>query len=584
MKFGFSSSLGFKFGVLNRDPGALRLALATFLLTCLSGLWSGQALAAVITVTPERDPVHMDESFSLVFSSEEGVDDDPDFRPLQENFEILGQNEGNQVSIVNGKMSRKHEWTLTLMPKRTGAVAIPPIAFGKDRSPPARITVLDAGAGAPAPGEDDEIRVEVDAEPKNPYVQAQVIYTVRVLMRVNLAAADLSEPAPADALVERLGEDHRYTGSRGGREYAIVERRYALFPQKSGLLRIEPIRLDARVEVGGNSFFARPTRAVRVRSASLDLKVRPIPAEFTGKHWLPAADLKLEDIWPKSPPQVKAGEPLTRTLKLSAQGATVGVLPELGADPQFDPSIKQYPDQPSLTEEKHPTAGILAVRQEKSALIPGKPGEFKLPALEIPWWNTKTEKMEVARVPERILQVEPSGEAASRYAAPAPAPQLARSSRQAPGVETPVAENIWFWLALFLGTGWLGTGLAWWKSLRKPASPASTPQRREKNHGERHARQALQRACFRHDANAAHKALLHWARYRWDAPHLASLADVADLGGGALAEEIGSLKRALYGNGGIDWRGDGLWLAVQSANGGKEEAGGEQPGLEPLYR
>ena len=153
----------------------------------------------------------------------------------------------------------------------------------------------------------------MEANPKNPYVQAQVFLTVRVLLRVNLAGADLSEPVVQDALVERLADDHRYGTVRNGLDYTVIERKFAIFPQKSGLLRIDPMHLTAQVDVGSRAFFSRSTRAVRVKSDGIDLKVRPIPPEFTGKHWLPAADLKLEETWSSSPPQTKAGEPLTRT-------------------------------------------------------------------------------------------------------------------------------------------------------------------------------------------------------------------------------------------------------------------------------
>ncbi|MEZ5581408.1 MAG: hypothetical protein R3F37_00205 [Candidatus Competibacteraceae bacterium] len=76
--------------------------------------------------------------------------------------------------------------------------------------------------------------IEVQAEPADPYVQAQVQYTVRLLFAVPLLDGSLDAPQPANAVVERLGDDVSYETQRNGRRYRVIERRYALFAQRSG--------------------------------------------------------------------------------------------------------------------------------------------------------------------------------------------------------------------------------------------------------------------------------------------------------------------------------------------------------------
>lgn len=545
------------------------------------------AFAAVIQAMPDRDPVRVGESFSLTFVSEENPDGDPDFSPLEQDFEILGQSQNSQVSIVDGKMTRKQEWVLTLMPKRAGTIPIPSVAFGADRSQAAALVALDAAIPTPAQNAENtaEILLEAEAEPKEPYFQAQTLYTVRVLHRVNLLGGDLPDPVVEDARVERLGEDRRFTVMRGGFRYAALERKYALFPQKSGLLRLPPMKLEAQVEAGVRTFFSRDVRVVRVQSPALDLKVRPVPVSFPVSHWLPAARLKLEETWSKDPPGAKAGEPLTRTLTLRAEGATAGMLPALGANAKLDPSVKSYPDQPAQNEEKQAN-GIASVRQEKIALIPGQAGEFKLPAVEIPWWNTQTDRLEIARLPERILTVEASGEAANvapsapvQGASDAAAPTLGAS----PPVDRPLSENPWFWASLFLAFGWLATALAWlWRSRHRAAArPAGKADATRDLPDERAARRILQQACERDDAVAARAALLAWTRARWPEAAPATLADSARLGGDALAEAIAGLNRALYGADPGAWRGAALWRAVSACL--SERKTTKTAELTPLY-
>lgn len=552
------------------------------LLLCLFSLPS---LAAVIKVTPDRNPVALNETFNLVFSAEESPDDDPDFSPLQKDFEILSQSHGSQTSIINGSMSRKTEWTLVLTPKRAGTLLIPSIAFGDDHSDAATVTVTAPAPTAQAPGTnaDSELFIEVGAEPRNPYVQAQVIYTARVFLRVNLSAANLSDPAVNDALIERLDNDHRYSASRGGQQYTVVERKYAIFPQKSGALHIEPLKLEGQMEIGGGrSFFSRPTRGVRIQSEALELKVRPARAEFAGKHWLPAENLQLEENWSQNPPMTKAGEPITRTLSLRARGATVGVLPELGADRPLAADIKQYPDQPAMNETKQ-ADGISSLRQEKTALIPAKDGDYKLPAIEIPWWNTTTERMEVARIPERILSVaaaaetQPPAQAAASTPLPMAVPQT--GLRQTAG-----DFDRWFWLALLFGLGWVGTAMAWWWSRRAEKPQAKQPQPQPAI-GQREAYKTLQRACAANDPALASLALLDWARLHWPRQQPASLGELYHCAGHDLAEEIRRLEKTLYGRGEAAWNGEALWSRISGLDKqATAERQTQQMRLEPLYR
>jgi hypothetical protein len=540
--------------------------------------------AALIQAMPDRNPARLQESFTLVFSSDAAPDGEPDFSPLENDFEIQGQSQSSQISIHNGSMSKKQQWTLQLMPKRAGTLPIPAIAFGADHSEAATLTVLDEAA--PSANTEQALFMEVEATPKNPYVQAQVLYTVRVLYRANLLGGDLPDPSVTDALIQRLGDDRKYSAQRQGQQYAVLERQYALFPQKSGLLKLPPMRLDAQIETGARSFFSRAVRVERVQSPAFDLQVRPIPAAFTGAHWLPAARLKLEENWSQTPLRVKAGEPLTRTLTLQAEGATIGVLPELAASQTLDASIKAYPDQPVLKEDKSGN-GLSSLRQEKIALIPGKAGVFPVPELQIPWWNTQAERMEIAKLPASSLEVKAAaGEAAAPppQAAP-PAPEQADTPAppgqgMAAPAQVPLQANLWFWISLLLGSAWLATAL-WAANLLRGRKPAAQPSDAEPIR-KRAARKALQQACRAHDPAAARPALLAWAQAQWPQAAVLTLAEAGRLGGAALAEEIEALNRALYGEHRLAWQGDGLWNAAQAC----EQASAKPPAdsaLAPLY-
>src|SRR5690606_9866759 len=148
----------------------------------------------------------------------------------------------------------------------------------------------------------------------------------------------------ADGLVsERLGQDRNYLAELGGRRYHVVERHYALIPERSGELTIPAIAfrgsaLDASDPTG---FFSRG-RSVGARSDPITLDVRPRPAGWSGAAWLPAADLTLQDESPP-PTEVHVGDPITRTIRLQAKGLGYEQLPEITL-PAVD-GAETYPDK-----------------------------------------------------------------------------------------------------------------------------------------------------------------------------------------------------------------------------------------------
>jgi hypothetical protein len=387
--------------------------------TLAAGLWLFATLlllcgtlvqAANISVTTDRDPVSLNESFTITFESDGRVDDDPDFSVLEQDFRILSQQQSTNMSIMNGRVSNSHTWQLTVMPQRAGRLTIPAVSFGSDASPPVTIRVESGASGSnPQSASDQGVFLEVEVDETRPYVQAQAIYTVRLFLAINVANASLTEPAVPSgaAVIQKIGDDTRYQTTRNGRRYDVIERSYALFPQTSGMLNVEPVAFQAQ-PASRNGFFFNPFdaggRTIYIQSDRITLEVQPIPAGFKGANWLPAADVKLSESWSEDPAQFTVGQPITRTLTLSAAGQTASQLPEL---PRWDQSaLRQYPDQPSLNDQVT-AKGVTGQRIEKIAIIPNQPGKYTLPAIEVPWWNLQTEKQEVARLPEHEIEVLP---------------------------------------------------------------------------------------------------------------------------------------------------------------------------------
>ncbi len=574
------------------DNNILRLP---FVIGLLLLFIAAGAAAAEITVHTDRNPVGLNESFELTFIASGSVDDDPDFTPLEDDFDLLGQAQSSNISVINGQYSKTTRWTVQVMPKQAGVVTVPPIAFGRDSSPPLEITVTTSAGVRGKQRADTDILLEVEAEPANPYVQQQVIVTVRVLHRVEIAQASLTEPELNDAIVEKLGKDSRYQTQRNGLRYAVIERKYAVFPQRSGEATITPLELDAQVPAGRrpramfDDFFNRQTTSTRrVRSEPVPLQVRPIPAAFTGKHWLPAKQVTLKQQWSQTPPAIPAGDPITQTVSLTAEGETVSQLPEIGLANQTLRStggeIKQYPDQPTLEEDK--TAdGLISRREEKTAMIPSKAGDYTLPAVTVPWWNTRTDRMEIARLPQQVIRALPPSDAevsASAQKSP-PMAKPVIGSKPLPSIASDAGPEpmLWRWAALFFALGWAMTATAWWRHIRRTVVPTEEDAA---GLSEKTAVKAVKKACSNNRADQTKEALLAWAKVRWQEP-TRSLAEIARRCNNPVRIEIDRLERALYSSQPEEWCGNDLWQAFSSMQKkGPHKEQTKRSVLEPLYK
>jgi hypothetical protein len=539
----------------------------------------------------------------------------PDLSPLEQDFDILNQSQSSRMSIINGNTSSTREWQLVLAPKHSGKLHIPPLSLAGMTSQALSVEVLPAAQAAKL-GEPRPLALEVEASPKDPYVQGEVIYTLRVLARVSLRQASLSEPTVKDALIERLGEDKQYTDYRDGQQYQVIERRYAIFPQHSGKLEIEAPLLSAQVPESGQrrqslrqrmfgdrdpfanmqDLFGRDpftdmgglfgqTRPVQVRGRNLTLQVRPQPAEAASP-WLPAESLSLAESWSPDPPVFRVGEPVTRTITITAQGLSAAQLPDLS--PRVPKGVKVYPDKPQ-SETRTEDGALVARKVLKSALLPSRAGELTLPEVRLSWWDTRTNQQKRASLPARKVQVLPAagGVTEPQVPASAAAPELGSSdtpeAATAPSVATVPVENAvdsmsrlgqnliqrshlsagyWPWLTALLALAWLvSTGL-WLRARAAASSTRGVPPERPNRSPVPQPGKALnrlQRACQTDDAKAARQALLEWGAARWPEDPPRRLEILGRRLDNNVVELLRALDQELYAPASQGWDGAEVW-------------------------
>jgi hypothetical protein len=477
----------------------------------LFGLLGSLAANATTRAWLDRDSMHLGETITLNVESDDATASQPDFSALFTDFKSLGTQSSRQLSMVNGSTSAKTVWAVGLEPKHAGTLAIPSLSIGNERTEPLSLTVLPAPAGAQGkPG--DSLFIEVSADPLSPYVQQQVRYTVKLYFAVDLSDGSLDEPAASGAVVQKLGRDKQYTATVNGGRYHVLERNYALTPEQSGELTMPELTFrGSAIDNSDPAGFFRRGRAVSARSDAIQLEVRAKPSSWGDAPWLPATSLSLNDD-SELPDQIKVGEPLTRTIKLRAQGLGFEQLPELELETPVGAEV--YPDKPD-TRTRDDGTWLYGERTRKFAIVPTRPGTLSLPAVEVKWWNTAQDRIETASLPARQITVIAGAANAVPVAPEGASPTPSASSETAaptaviyPSPSRSADISFWRWTALLLGGLWLITMTLWWHSrrIRKVDKAIRT------HAAQAPGRSVFLRACSMGDLVGAERALVSWAR------------------------------------------------------------------------
>jgi oxygen tolerance protein BatD len=269
------------------------------------------------------------------------------------------------------------------------------------------------------------LRAEI--QPAQPVVGQQVLYTVYLFTREDIAAISPSGvppfrgfwvqdiPIPQQPPMEMVEID----GRRYGRVPLIQK---ALFPLRPGHYAVDPATIDLTVERYDRNFFFGPAvshpQTVRLRTEGQSLDVQPLPPAppgFTGAVGQVALTARLE------PRQLRLGEAATLTVELAGHGNLQGLPEPKVATP---PGLTVYPPQ---QEGKDEIAGTL-VRGRRSwsyVVVPDRTGRYRIEAPRIPYFDPAAREYRVAAAPDLELN-----------ALPRPGPPMAVASAAPHGVHS----------------------------------------------------------------------------------------------------------------------------------------------------
>jgi len=517
--------------------------------------------AANIRAKVDALTVNMSETFTLTLSADEQPDEQPDLSVLKKDFEVLGSSQNSSFSSINGVSSNSINWEITLLAKHEGGIAIPPIAFGQDKSQALLIQVTAAKI-------QNDLILILETATKKVYQQQELLVTLRYLHNIQLSNAQLTEPSTNDPDIEStlLQQTESKVVTYKGHQYYEVDVVYALTPSKAGQLIIKPVNLQGyekskqRRSFGGFSVFNSRGKLRRVVSNSLKITVEAKPANAADP-WLPARNLSLSESW--SNQQWKVGDSITRTIILIGDGLNQNQLPEINMP--ANAAFKLYPDKPQLKTTKY-NNGLTSTLKQQFAVVPLQAGEITLPEIKINWWNTEKNQAETTILKARTVQVIANPDAILNTQPPIQQAPLAQDLNKninlavaKPEIIIKQEPRFYFWLMILFALLWLLTLLSWWFSRTRVKKPTSPKEIKPKA-----SLKALKSACLSQQPNDIKQQLLIWAKARWSVPKPNSLTAISGLAkDNELTTEINLLEQVLYHNKEDYQNGETLFKIIQ---------------------
>lgn len=485
---------------------------ALFKIIAFTILISHNVMAKVteVVASVDKNPAMADESITLNVVANGDVDRDAfDSSSLLKDFIVGRTSISSQTQMVNFSTTRTMTWSTTLIPRSEGKFTIPSFNIAGIETQPIIMTILPVSSNQKAQGRDLFITTAVDNE--QVYLQQQIKYTVKLHLAVDLQRGSLEAPKLSDAEVRQIGKDAEYNEIINGKRYRIIERTFALTPQKSGKFSINgPLFQGEVIDNSRQSFgFFNRTKTINRVGPGIEIDVLPIPSGTHG-HWLPSEHVQINEEWQPESGDFKVGEPITRTLTLTAVGLVEEQLPEIAS--QYPIAVKTYPDQATTATVERDNI-LIAQRVENIAIIPGQAGDIRIPEVKVPWFNILTKQTEYAVLPARTLTIAPPVSDASASLTPTLSQPLPSSNEITELEQSDVIiqpEKIVSWWAtsswVFLGL-WLATLFGWiFHALRNNKKQTPTAMQDQTGSGWNELDQALKTQ----DTRKIFAPLTHW--------------------------------------------------------------------------
>ncbi len=233
----------------------------------------------------------------------------PDFKTI-DSYSVQEVSSSTSTNIINSKITKRVKKTYSLYPSKD--FLFPSLKFivdGKEYLSKERNIVLKNSQKTISSDFDLSLKTDV----KELYVSENFILTMIFKYKKSANIVDLSFQKPSfdNFWYKQLDDSKQYQEGA----FVVQELKFLLFPLKSGNLKINPLKINAQIIDGNNSFsfFSNATSNVKIYSNDLEFNVKELPSNVNliGKF-----DIKTQ----VDKRQINQGEAVSYKLEISGYG------------------------------------------------------------------------------------------------------------------------------------------------------------------------------------------------------------------------------------------------------------------------
>ncbi len=351
--------------------------------------------------------------------------------PELKDFEVLmgpSTSYSESTQIINGRISRHVSYTYTylLQPTKTGDFTIPPARLqlkGKVyESGPVKITVVQGNNTQQATGStgkstagsaSSNLYVRMIVDKNEVYLGEPVVVTVKIFSRVSLTGFEEVDMPEFNGFLKQEIPTPNLTSLQ--REYIDgvayntgVIQRYLLFPQTTGELKVDPVKIVClvrkRVHASPGGFFddffdTYQTVRQPIFSNRLKIRVKPLPSGapegFRGAVGTFGLDASVDKT------TLRVNDAVTLKVRISGNG-NLKLVEAPSID--FPPDFETY-DPKVVTHIKNTVHGATGYKQFEYLMIPRHAGKYRIPPVTFSYFDPVQKSYKTLRTPAFTLQV-----------------------------------------------------------------------------------------------------------------------------------------------------------------------------------
>ena len=439
----------------------VRRLLLILLLTAVSGIAQAETLTASVDRDELMDNEHLMLTLSLINSDTrlraEGLNPNVDLTVLNGDFDVGAPQTDHRYTIERGSGRASSNLTVVLFPKRTGTLTIPAFTVGNVASQPIRI-IVHAATATTTP----EVFVRSGSGKTTLWNREQTRLYLDLYRRIELKSAKLGsnlDTDPLDVELSLLPQSEREETVNGVR-YEVTRSAWLLAPQRSGKQQITfP---EVWIETADN-------RRLHLPSSRTTLTVKALPATLPPLVLIGAPKIEQKI----SQASVSSGDLTTWEITLSAP-VHVSELPAALPDLDFPDALHVYRETATRRNADQDPDRRRSSITYRFALVAASAGQYKLPDIAVPYFDTDTGRLARIAVDGPLLQVTAGV-------------NNGVSGPQQPSTPAKAAEpatTAWMVAAIVLALLWLASLFLLWRQHYRGGNPADRGNAENPHHAQ----------------------------------------------------------------------------------------------------